>query len=94
MNDKKLDIISEKIDNLDIKLNDIDKTLAVNTQSLQEHMRRTQLAEQSIEKLADQIVPVQAHINKVNGMLMFIGLSASIAGTIAAIVKVIEFINL
>jgi len=37
--------IENKVDKLDDKVNHIDKTLATNTQSLRDHMRRTQILE-------------------------------------------------
>lgn len=47
--------LRERIDNIVSTLANQDKTLARNTDSLEEHMRRTLAAEAQIEKLSEQM---------------------------------------
>lgn len=70
------DIVLDKLDKLDTRLNSIDVTLAKNTESLEYHIKRTDLLEK-------QIAPVVKHVNHVEGILRFFGL----VGVVAAILR-------
>lgn len=53
--------------------------------NLQEHMRRTQIAENNIEAIAKSIAPIQEHVALMNGLgKIILGLSA-IVGAVAAV---------
>lgn len=54
-----LQYIRAKVDRLDERLDSIDKTLTVNTTSLVEHVKRTNLLEQDMR-------PIKAHVALVN----------------------------
>lgn len=75
--------IGDKVDSnsLDIneKLNSINITLAVNTESLQDHIRRTELLEQKFEK------DVQPAVNFYNG-LIFVGKAIGILALVFTII--------
>ena len=78
-----IDRVLDKLDSIDIRLNDIDKTLVRNTVSLEDHMRRTELLEQSQTKLEDKIRPlINVHITAV-----MIAKVLGVIGVIAGIVK-------
>lgn len=64
-NDQKLDKIQEDV--TDIKI-----TMARNTASLEEHMRRTSILESKVE-------PLEAHRQMMVGAIKLIGLAAAIA---------------
>jgi hypothetical protein len=64
------------VDHIKRTLTNIDKTLALNTQSLEVHIKRSDLLE---AKLA----PVEAHVEQVRGVGKFI-MYASLLATIAA----------
>lgn len=49
--DNRLNDIQKEIKDINKSIHNIDKTLAVNTASLQEHMKRTKANEQRIENL-------------------------------------------
>ena len=49
--------ISEKVEKLDEKIHSIDKTLSKNTVLLDEHMRRTELAEDKLDTFEERIGP-------------------------------------
>ena len=55
----------EKLDEIVKSIHNIDKTLAVNTAQLTEHIKRTNLLEARMEK-------VDTHVNMVNGIVKFI----------------------
>lgn len=60
----------------------MDKTLVVNTKSLEEHIKRTELLEK-------QLKPVSAHVEQMRGAGKLLGLLALIA-TIASIIMVFK----
>lgn len=61
------------------------KTLAVNTVSLQEHMRRTELNEKAIEMVNTTLKPVIKHVDAVNLVLKIVGVAGSILLLVAAL---------
>jgi hypothetical protein len=54
---------------------------------LQEHMRRTLIAESNIEKLAASMAPVQEHVAFIKGFGRFLALIATVGGTVAALMQ-------
>lgn len=77
--------IKERLERIESKLNNIDVTLAVNTEQLKEHIRRTNLLETKLE-------PVEMHVARVDGALRFLGVVSLLLGIIAAAVKLLGFI--
>ena len=78
--DAKLDKILEKISNIDI-------TLAKQQASLDEHIRRTEIAESHIDDIKEDLKPVHAHINMVQGGLKVI---MAIGAAVLAILKILK----
>ena len=85
MDAKKLE---EKLDKIDGRLSSIDVTLAKQEVNLQEHMRRTQLNEQAIEKITENLVPINKHVGHVEGAFKVLGMIATAAGVIVGIAKI------
>lgn len=54
--------ITEILDKVDSRLDNIDITLAKQSVQLEEHMRRSEANEKAIEILSDKIQPVVTHI--------------------------------
>lgn len=63
----------------------ISKTLIRQEVQLTEHIRRTDVAEKNIEKIADTIKPIQEHVAMVKGGMKFIGILGALLAGIAAI---------
>jgi DNA repair ATPase RecN len=67
----------EKLDKVQEDVNEIKIILARNTASLEEHMKRTAIAEQRIEMvqehMSEQIAPIRAHVTMVNTALKVLG---------------------
>lgn len=57
-----LERIFNKIDKMDERLSNIDTSLVRNTLSLEEHVRRSAAAEESIEILKKELKPIQQHV--------------------------------
>lgn len=65
MNDR----IFEKLDKIDERLNSIDKTLERNTISLEYHIKRTDILQNEVEKMNEDLTPVEDHVKKVHFIL-------------------------
>ena len=64
-----MDKILDKLDKLDDRLNDIDKTLIRNTISLEMHIKRTDELEKHVKLLEEQVNPVVKHVDRVNFLI-------------------------
>jgi len=71
LNDK-VDVLGEKLDKAVDRLISIDKTLVINTEQLSYHIKRTTLLEESLDKLRNDVEPVEKHVDRIN-FLMKIG---------------------
>ena len=74
--------ILDKLDKIQDDVTEIKVTMAVNATSLEEHMRRTALLEESLK-------PVEKHVQMVNSILKFIGFVGLILSIIAAVMKIL-----
>lgn len=61
--------MDDKFDKIQESLQSIDKTLVKQSAQLEEHMRRTELAEESIKELGQALQPMQRHVALVEGGL-------------------------
>lgn len=71
VNDKRLERIEVKIDDLDDQLATISTTLSAQHVSLKEHIRRTAVIE-------DELKPIRRHVYMINGALILL---AALAGS-------------
>lgn len=69
--DKRLERIEDKIDNLSTHLGSIDTTLAGQHVQLSEHIRRTAILEETIK-------PIKEHVDMVKGAIKLIAIIAAI----------------
>jgi hypothetical protein len=76
--DNKLDKILNKLDRLDERQDDMDKTLVRNTVSLEHHIARTNLLEDYVKT---EIKPIKKHIDTVKyGFAGIMWLSGALVG--------------
>lgn len=75
MDNKRLE---EKLDKIVEHISEINTTLAVNTSSLETHIRRTELAESQIQNLQDDIKPIKSHVAFMKGVAWALGVAGSI----------------
>ena len=75
----------DKIDKLDERLDNIDKTLVRQEGHLKEHIRRTEQNEIMIQEIIEQIKPIETHVAMVNGVLKFIGFISLLLGVAVAV---------
>lgn len=66
--------ISERVTKIQDDIVDIKITMARNTDALEEHIKRTALAEQNIDKIMIAIQPIQKHVAFVQGAIWMLGI--------------------
>jgi hypothetical protein len=79
--------ILDKLDKIDDRLNDMDKTLVRNTTSLEEHMKRSDALEKLINAQSDAMRPVEDHVRHMQGAGKLIVWASVVLGIVAAIFK-------
>lgn len=78
------------LEKLDDKMDGMLVTQAEMKRDIAYHIRRTDLAEESISLLRDDIKPIQKHVTKVQGVLAGLGGVSLIIGIIAGVLKIME----
>jgi hypothetical protein len=81
-----LDKISEDISELKI-------TSAKQEENIKEHIRRTELAEENLTMLRQEIEPLKQHVVAINGILKIIGLISIVIGSAAGFFEIINAIS-
>lgn len=91
--------LKEAIKELDSKVDEhtkilasIDKTMALQAQQLEMHMRRTAAAEENLEILRKEFKPVQGHVEFINKSSKVIALLAGVASAVFAGVEVVKWL--
>lgn len=84
---EQLDKIEEKVDRIESKISSIDVTLAKQAKDLEHHIYRTDLAEQNIELIRQEMQPVKKHVALMDASLKVIGAISSAAMFILGVAK-------
>lgn len=79
--------IEVKVDKIEEHLSKIDITLAKQHEQLREHIRRTELNETAVERITETLIPINKHVNMLEGALKFLGILSIIAGILSAFFK-------
>lgn len=82
----KLNRIEDKIDKISDSIGSINITLAKQHQSLDEHMRRTELLEKIVE-------PIEKHVIMINGIIKLIVLLATAGAGSEGIIALLEYLK-
>lgn len=77
-----------KIEKMDDKINNVDRTLIRNTASLELHMERTRQNEDMINLLREDMKPIKRHVAMVDGVLRMVGILASLASIAVGVYKI------
>lgn len=72
------------------RLHGIEKILERNTVTLEDHMRRTELAEENIELLRSDVRAIERHVISVRGVAKFIAFCGIVAALVSAVLKILE----
>lgn len=82
-----MQLIVQKIERLDARLDAIQILQAIHTQQLKEHMRRSDLLEKRIEQVDQELKPVNKKLAMVDGVIKFLGITGLIVTTIQIITR-------
>ena len=74
------DKIDKRLDRIAGILREMEKTLIKQAYQLEEHMRRTEINETAIDKLFTSLVPIQVHVNRLDGIIRFVGFVSLLVG--------------
>ena len=88
--EKKLGEIDTKVDKLDERLDSIEKVLIKQELNLEIHIKRTNLLEESVGLLRQDLRPVERHVDYVHGALKFIGIISVVVGIFAAVKELLS----
>lgn len=88
-----VDKIESKVDILDSKLGDQNDTLNKQATVLDNHIKRTELAEENISMLRAEMKPLSKHVEYVNFIFKTIGFFATIAGLIEGTVALLRYLG-
>jgi len=84
---KQIDRIERNSELIKAEIAKIHQTLAVNTESLKDHMRRTEIAEKTVQHiLDDRLPPIKSVTDKIKFVVKLVPWILGVAGAIAAIV--------
>jgi chromosome segregation ATPase len=93
MDERQLSRIEEKLDRLDRRVDHVDSTLARQEGHLEEHIRRTELAEKAIAHLRKEIEPLKAHVAKWAGAGKVLAVAGALVALFEGAVKLVEFLR-
>jgi molecular chaperone DnaK (HSP70) len=82
-----LDKIEAKVDLIEEKISSIDVTLIKQAKDLEHHIYRTELAEQNLDLIRQEMVPVKKHVALMDASLKVIGALSSLAMFILGVAK-------
>ena len=84
---EQLDKIEEKVDRIESKISSIDVTLAKQAKDLEHHIYRTELAEENLELIRKEMIPVKKHVALMDASLKVIGATSSAVMFILGVYK-------
>lgn len=84
---EQLDKIEAKVDIIEEKISSIDITVAKQAKDLEHHIYRTELAEQNLDLIRQEMVPVKKHVALMDASLKVIGALSSAAMFILGVIK-------
>jgi len=84
-----LEKLYEKHSEVVDEIKEVKVILARQDLQLAEHIRRTELLEEGLELVRNDIKPLQKHIDYINGGLKLLGLLSLIAGIAVSIVQLL-----
>lgn len=92
-NDEFIKRMLDKQDKITDDMGDIKITLSKQEENLRLHVYRTDLAEQNIELLRKQIIPIETHVHYIQGITKLVGGLAILAGLIVSLFKILQQVS-
>lgn len=85
--------IFHKMDSLDQNVDKINVTLAVQSEQLGQHMKRSDSIEKHVELLEKELKPIQQHVNRVNALILLLGGLIACIGAVEGILKIFNLFS-
>lgn len=90
---KSLERIDEGMDELNKKQAEQNITLAVQSEQLKEHMKRSDNIEKYVAELEDQMKPIQKHVTTVNALILLLGGIFAVIAALEGILKIVKLLH-
>jgi archaellum component FlaC len=87
---EQLDKIEEKLDKVEERISSIDVTLAKQAKDLEHHIYRTELAEENLSLIRQEMIPVKKHVALMDASLKVIGATATIVTFVLGVIRLIS----
>lgn len=84
------DRVYESLDKIDSELMELRIISTKQEENIKEHIRRTELAEENLVMLRQEMEPLKQHVIVINGILRVIGVVSVIIGSAAGIFEIIS----
>jgi len=84
--------IYEVLDKISEDISELKVTSAKQEENIKEHIRRTELAEENLNMLRQEIEPLKQHVVAINGVLKVIGIISVIVGSAAGFFQITDTI--
>ena len=68
------DKLCDTVSKMDNRLDEIEKTLVAQHESIKHHIYRTTISEKRLERIEEEMKPVKKHVAHVEGALKFMGI--------------------
>jgi hypothetical protein len=81
----RLDKIEGKLDEGRDRLSSVDVTLAKQASDLEYHIKRTDLLEAQVSRVADEVTPIKEHVQKFRGIVWFLVALAGVGSALATL---------
>ena len=81
--------LNAKLEKVSDRLSSIDITLAKQEVNLEDHIRRTEIAEERLGHMEGILIPLQKHANQIDGGLKLLGAIVTVLGVVAGFIKVL-----
>jgi len=85
--------IYEVLDKISEDISDLKVTSAKQEENIKEHIRRTEVAEENLTMLRQEIEPLKQHVIAINGVLKIIGLISVVIGSAAGFFEIVRAIT-
>lgn len=87
-----LERIYQALERIESDITDLKITSAKQEENIKEHIRRTELAEENLSVLRQEIEPLKQHVIAINGVLKVIGIISVIVGSAAGFFQITDAI--
>ena len=75
--------MSNAIESIDKSVDEINITLAVQSEQLRQHIKRSNLLEEQME-------PIKQHVNRVNALMLLLGGLLALVGAVKGVIEIIQ----